>query len=147
MKFDLTVHIKIEQQPKHFCVLHICYGWLCSGCWLSGSTKSLPEPMLTNHQWDRVAFTWGQFTGNAKNIHIWNEFENYWSKIKDVSHWGQWLKALITANFLTALRRLAVDYKFSTAGWQKLYSHLSLSVCLLATLRTNPWMDFIQFSR
>ena len=27
-------------------------------------TKALPEPMLTNNQWDLVAFTWGQFHRN-----------------------------------------------------------------------------------
>ena len=26
-----------------------------------GGTKPLPQPMLTNHQWGLVAFTWGQF--------------------------------------------------------------------------------------
>ena len=32
---------------------------------LPDGTKPLPEPMLTNHKWGLVAFTWGQFHGKC----------------------------------------------------------------------------------
>ena len=32
-----------------------------ANCLLSDGNESLAEPMLTNHQWSLVAFTWGQF--------------------------------------------------------------------------------------
>ena len=37
------------------------YGDISGNGLLSDSTKPLTEPMLTNHMWDLVAFTWGQF--------------------------------------------------------------------------------------
>ena len=47
---------------------------------LPDGTKPIPEPMLINHQWGHVAFTWssqGSFAGNAKNIYPWYEFVMY----------------------------------------------------------------------
>ena len=37
-------------------------------------TKPLPEPILIYHQWECVAFTWGQFHRN--DIYLWYDFEN-----------------------------------------------------------------------
>ena len=51
-------------------------------------TKPLPDSMLTNHRWDRLAF----FTGNAQDTYPWYEFGNYWFNITAVSSRGQWVK-------------------------------------------------------
>ena len=52
-------------------------------------TKSLPEPMLTNHQWGLVEFSWGNFNGHAEYVYPWYEFENYIQKITAASPKGQ----------------------------------------------------------
>ena len=45
--------------------------------------------MLTNHQWDVVAITESNFTGNAQDIYPWYEFENCSFKITTSSRGGQ----------------------------------------------------------
>ena len=43
-----------------------------------GGTKPLLEPMLTNHQSDLLAFTWGQFYGNDQDTYpFYYEFKNW----------------------------------------------------------------------
>ena len=46
---------------------------------LPDGTKPLPEPVLINHQWERLAFTWGQFHSN--DIYLWHDLENNSFKI------------------------------------------------------------------
>ena len=46
---------------------------------LPDGTKPLAEPVLINHQWKRVTFTWGQFHRN--DICLWYDFENNSFKI------------------------------------------------------------------
>ena len=38
--------------------------------------------MLTSHQWSLVAFTWGNFTVNAQDIHHWYEYEIINSRLR-----------------------------------------------------------------
>ena len=55
--------------PLTHCGLVTSYGEISSviigsdTCLLPDRNKTLPEPMLTNHQWDLKAFTWGKFHG------------------------------------------------------------------------------------
>ena len=53
---------------------------------LPDGTKPLPEPILIYHQWERVAFTWGQFHRN--DIYLWYDFENNSFKITATSLGG-----------------------------------------------------------
>ena len=53
---------------------------------LPDGTKPLHEPMLINHQWERVAFTWGQFHRN--DIYFWYDFDNNSFKITATSLGG-----------------------------------------------------------
>ena len=53
---------------------------------LPEGAKPLPEPMLIYHQWERVAFTWGQFHRNV--IYLWYDFENDSFKITATSLGG-----------------------------------------------------------
>ena len=55
---------------------------------LPGGTKLLIGPVLTNYKWDLVAFTVGNFIGNAE------EFENYQFKITATSPRSQWVNFL-----------------------------------------------------
>ena len=55
----------------------------------------LPRPMLTNHQWYLVAFTWGQFQRKCSRylyIYLWYKFENNWFHIRVVPPRGQLVK-------------------------------------------------------
>ena len=62
------------------------------------STKPLPEPMLTHHQW----VLWYS-TGNAQDIHPWYiHFPRYWPFVRGMHRWpvnsphkGQWRGALM----------------------------------------------------
>ena len=58
------------------------------------STKPLPEPMLTNHQWSPVTFRSGQFHKRCLN-HQSNPFENYMSKISFNFPRGQWVNYIV----------------------------------------------------
>ena len=44
---------------------------------LPDSTKPLPEPLLTNHQWGSVAFPETNFTECTQDMNSQNEFEKY----------------------------------------------------------------------
>ena len=65
----------------------LCQPWH----FMPDGTKTLPELMLTNHQWGLVSSE-SNFTGNTPNIYLWYEFENSWFMIAATSPRGQWVK-------------------------------------------------------
>ena len=76
-----TIHSTLQEYMKPsltHCGLLMPWIWVtstsaCSGNGLlCGGSKTLPEPMLTNHQWGPLAFRWGQFHRNSSNCHCLN---------------------------------------------------------------------------
>ena len=59
---------------------------------LPDTTKPLPEPMLTYHQWYSSE---DNFTSNISAINHWNKFENDLYKIPFKSPRGQWAKCFV----------------------------------------------------
>ena len=52
-----------------------------------GSTKPLPEPMLTYHRWSLIAFTIWHKLLNRSTTHVWN----HTFKLTATSPWDQWV--------------------------------------------------------
>ena len=55
--------------------------WVNTGPVVPSANKPLPGPMLTNHQWSVVAFTWGQFHRKYSRYKSLISIKNYWFKI------------------------------------------------------------------
>ena len=65
----------------------------CLECLQPDGIMPSPEPMLTNHQWILVAFTWQQsYTQEAVKIYPLDNFENYIFKITATYRRTQWIK-------------------------------------------------------
>ena len=104
------MHIKLH--PSTHCGLVIQSSDTCITSWilvniglgtdlLPDGTQPLPEPMLINHRWERVAFTWGQFHRN--DIYLWYNFENDSLKITATSLRGQWVKRMLSGEIEVSL--------------------------------------------
>ena len=71
--FDLPVACSIKLIVAQWCHM-VTEIWVNIGSGnglLPDGTKPLLEPVLIYHQWDLVAFTWGNFRGNARDIYPW----------------------------------------------------------------------------
>ena len=76
-----------------FCGLMASQNWVDIGSGsglMSDGSKSLPDPMCTNHQHGILALIWGSFR-------LWYEFENYQFKIEATFPRDQWVNNVLTA--------------------------------------------------
>ena len=75
---------------------------------LLDSTKPLPKPMLSNHQWCLVAFIWGKF---HRKYSIYLSLVSVEFKITATSPTGQWVNLLSTSLLLFQRDNLSCPYK------------------------------------
>ena len=103
---------------------------------LTDSTKPLPEPMLTFHQWDSVAFTWEQFYKKCSRIQflIWNRKLNI---LKSLPHLPGAILSWIS--YLSLLWLIDVSCSHQSSEWCRNWStmfvaspvyNLEASICL-----------------
>ena len=122
------VSVSAGLSPSWFKVRCIDLLWLGDTIWwqisvnigsgndlLPDSTKPLPEPMLTDHQWGLVAFTWEQF-----HKCLWTLICNMCSeitflKITAASPRGQWVKLLKSGGWFN-IKMPSYQYRKSHCG-------------------------------
>ena len=74
---------------------------------LPDGTKPLTEPVLINHQWERLVFTWGQFHSN--DIYLWHDLKIIHLRLQPP--WAN-LRVLIAATGLVILPKLDLNRRF-----------------------------------
>ena len=83
---------------------------------LPDGTKTFPEPMLINHHERLVAFTGGNYSGNAQDMYHKYEFENHHFDITVTSPSDQWVNISVR----TPLSVIDIDVYLiyaRTNGW------------------------------
>ena len=84
----------VSETPLSHCGHMVTQIWVNIGSdngLLPDDTKPLPEPMLTNHQWGVMAFTWGQYHRKCpRYLSLSLKITNQW--LQPHLFRGQWVK-------------------------------------------------------
>ena len=122
-------------------LIWVSIGW--SNGLVTSGIKPLPEPMLTNHYWDSMAFTWEQFQSQCLSYNsVWWHWKSYFF-VGFACHYHHWI--FLASNNILGFQQLISPHLIDLRKYKIFITQFTYQHPLCAKL---PWNDsyWIEFS-